>query len=319
MREMNRFFTYTYFFIFRKNESDTPVGPSNIDIEQDKEVTITTNTTTLITPSSGYDAMEQVTVTTNIPQPPMNPNKTVTYTENGSYRLDPEDSTYTNAVAMRKATIDVSVTPVISNTTYPGSITVSSPTTSTTTIPPYIDAITKQVRPCLLSVTPNLKPLTITSNGSYSVSSLGSEGYCGYGELTVNVPTTIPIEITALTTGGTPTGRIDFDTDAMIANSTPTVIGVSDGSSVVVINETSTYYEIAVYQNDTGSYWQPTINETYYLIQQNIRAHDLMLHGPGGGYIMEGTLRMAIDNINGCKLKLPKTYYNINIISTPLP
>lgn len=297
----------------------TNVPGGGIDVQSDKTQTVTSNGNVTITPDSGYEAMDSVDLTVAVPQPPMNPNKTVTYTANGSYRLDPEDSTYTNAVAMRKATVDVSVTPVISNTTYPGSITVSSPTTSTTTITPYIDAITKQVRPCLLSVTPNLKSFTITSNGSYPVSSLGSEGYCGYGELTVNVPSNIPIEITALTTGGTPTGRIDFGTDAMIANSTPTVIGVSAGSSVVVINETSTYYEIAVYQNDTSTYWQPTINETYYLIQQNIRAHDLMLHGPGGGYVMEGALRMAVDGINGCKLKIPKTYYNINITSTPLP
>nr|DAK91718.1 MAG TPA: hypothetical protein [Circoviridae sp.] len=290
------------FYIFRKNDSDTPVGPSNIDIEQDKEVTITTNTTTLVTPSSGYDAMEQVTVTTNIPQPPMNPNRTVTYTSNGSYRLDPEDSTYTTAVAMRKATIDVSVTPVISNTPSTDAVLLTSPYGSTTTVTPVVDSSTLEVKPTNLTINPNLKSLSITDNGSYSLSTIQGEGYCGYGPIFVDVPpTTVTVAATcsyiSLSNNLSPTSYVDIENDTFNRFTSSSYYTIDAGKTLVMISETSTLYHVNVICNPAGrSPYNYTVPVNTNLILLN--------------YELGGQLYLYVGNT--CKIRFP-SYTNNNL------
>ena len=54
--------------------------PSETPTLQEKSVTITTNTTEVVEPETGYDALSKVTVTTNIPQP----SGTIDITDNGT-------------------------------------------------------------------------------------------------------------------------------------------------------------------------------------------------------------------------------------------
>ena len=54
-----------------------------------KEVTITENGNTTVTPSTGYDGMGKVTVTTDVPTPKIETNKSISITENGEYTVTP--------------------------------------------------------------------------------------------------------------------------------------------------------------------------------------------------------------------------------------
>lgn len=58
-----------------------------------------------VTPSTGYDAMKKVTVTLDVPSPPLEDNKTFSITSNGSSEITPS-ATYD---AMKKVTVTVNV------------------------------------------------------------------------------------------------------------------------------------------------------------------------------------------------------------------
>lgn len=69
---------------------DLEINKQNIELggevnKEDKEVTITTNTTTTIEPSAGYDALGSVEVTTDIPLE----EKAVTVVSNGETTIEP--------------------------------------------------------------------------------------------------------------------------------------------------------------------------------------------------------------------------------------
>ena len=51
-----------------KTFEESTTGEGNISIEANKEVTISENSTVVINPSEGKDAMEKVTVTVNVPE-----------------------------------------------------------------------------------------------------------------------------------------------------------------------------------------------------------------------------------------------------------
>ena len=89
---------------------DENSASGDVDLEDNKEVTITTNGETVINPSTGKDAMKKVTATINVPVPVLETNKTATI----------DASTYTEAVeitptegkdAMEKATITITNIP----------------------------------------------------------------------------------------------------------------------------------------------------------------------------------------------------------------
>ena len=89
---------------------DENSASSDVDLEDNKEVTITANGSTTINPSSGKDAMKKVTATISVPVPTLEDNKAATI----------DASTYTEAVeitptagkdGMKKATITVSNIP----------------------------------------------------------------------------------------------------------------------------------------------------------------------------------------------------------------
>lgn len=68
--------------------------PSQAPTLQEKSVTITTNTTEVVEPETGYDALSKVTVTTNVPIPtPSLQNKSETITENTTTTIE-ADSGY---------------------------------------------------------------------------------------------------------------------------------------------------------------------------------------------------------------------------------
>ena len=51
-----------------KTFEESTTGEGNISIEANKEITISENSTVVINPSEGKDAMEKVTVTVNVPE-----------------------------------------------------------------------------------------------------------------------------------------------------------------------------------------------------------------------------------------------------------
>lgn len=281
----------------------TNVPGGGIDVQSDKTQTVTSNGNVTIIPDSGYEAMNSVDLTVAVPQPPMNPNKIVTYTANGSYRLDPEDSTYTNAVAMRKATVDVSVTPVISNTPSTDAVLLTSPYGSTTTVTPVIDSNTKEVKPTNLTINPNLKSLSITDNGSYSLTTIQGEGYCGYGPIFVDVPpTTVTVAATcsyiSLSNNLSPTSYVDIENDVFTRVSTGNV-AIPPGKTLVMIREASQHYQIRTLTNLAGassSYNLTISSETNYIILN---------------YELGGQLHLFVDNTS--KIWFPSFINNNNI------
>lgn len=62
-------------------------GGSEVNLQNNKQVTITSNTMTEVTPDTGYDAVKKVQVTTNV-QPNLE-SKSVTITENGTTTVTP--------------------------------------------------------------------------------------------------------------------------------------------------------------------------------------------------------------------------------------
>ena len=100
--------------IKQKTGDSTPIPASEFDTEilsietagtyQTKSVTITENTTTTITPDTGYDAIEQLTITTNVPMSQLQ-SKSVTITSNGNIAVLPD----TNYDGMTQVNLSVNV------------------------------------------------------------------------------------------------------------------------------------------------------------------------------------------------------------------
>ena len=100
--------------IKQKTGDNTPIPASEFDTEilsietagtyQTKSVTITENTTTTITPDTGYDAIEQLTITTNVPMSQLQ-SKSVTITSNGNIAVLPD----TNYDGMTQVNLRVNV------------------------------------------------------------------------------------------------------------------------------------------------------------------------------------------------------------------
>lgn len=91
----------------------TTVTLTNIPVlETNKTETITTNTTTVITPTVGNDGMEQVTVVTNVPAPELEGNKTETISV-ASYNTPVEITPTSPYPGMEKTTVTLTDIPII--------------------------------------------------------------------------------------------------------------------------------------------------------------------------------------------------------------
>ena len=94
-------------------------------LEASKTVTISSNTTTTVIPTTGYDAMEEVVITTSVPTPSLEASKTVTISGSGTTTVNPS----TGYDAMEQVSVSVpagsATTPATTITANP-SISVSS-------------------------------------------------------------------------------------------------------------------------------------------------------------------------------------------------
>ena len=71
-----------------------------VDLESNKNVSISSNGTTVVQPSSGKDGMEQVTVSVNCPSPKTEQTKEVTITENGTTTVTPDSGKALSSVSI---------------------------------------------------------------------------------------------------------------------------------------------------------------------------------------------------------------------------
>lgn len=77
-----------------------------VNIEEEKEVSITSNGTTIIVPSQGYDAIGQVSATVAVPDPPTQTNRSVSLTKIGSTTINPSSGyTTMNRVVVNSTTL----------------------------------------------------------------------------------------------------------------------------------------------------------------------------------------------------------------------
>ena len=85
---------------------------SNINIQANKSVTITSNGTATITPDDGYDGLSSVDVTVDVPasSTPILQEKTVTITENGTTEVTPDSG----QDGLSKVAVTTSVSSIIS-------------------------------------------------------------------------------------------------------------------------------------------------------------------------------------------------------------
>lgn len=88
-----------------KTFDQTTSGGGDVVLENNKEVSITANGTTTITPSSGKDAMKKVTATVNVPSAVLEDDKPVSITTNGTIEITPS----AGKDAMKKVTATVNV------------------------------------------------------------------------------------------------------------------------------------------------------------------------------------------------------------------
>lgn len=133
-------------------------------IQFNKEETVTSNGMYTISPSSGYDAMNNATVNVNVP----NEVSEGTFTSNGTY------TPFSPYIGFSSVTVDV-----------PNSTTTKTITSNGTysPFPPIIGY--HQVK---VNVPNSTTTKTITSNGTYTPSS----SYIGFSSVTVNVPSSTP-------------------------------------------------------------------------------------------------------------------------------
>ena len=85
---------------------------SELVIEDNKAVSVTTNGTTVVSPTSGKDAMETVTITTAVPIPVHETNKTATI-DVSEYSAPVEITPSENKDVMDKATVTLTGIPVL--------------------------------------------------------------------------------------------------------------------------------------------------------------------------------------------------------------
>ena len=82
-------------------EQATEGGGGGAVLEDNKEVTITENGTTIITPSVGKDGMKKVTATVNVPsEAKEEQTKSVTITENGTTTVTPDSGKVLSSVSI---------------------------------------------------------------------------------------------------------------------------------------------------------------------------------------------------------------------------
>ena len=82
-------------------EEATEGGGGGAVLENNKEVTITENGTTIVTPSAGKDGMKKVTATVNVPSSAKEEQtKSVTITENGTTTVTPDSGKVLSSVSI---------------------------------------------------------------------------------------------------------------------------------------------------------------------------------------------------------------------------
>lgn len=105
-----------------------------VDLESNKAVSITSNGTTVVSPSSGKDGMEQVTVTTNVPSSASDLEANKTATIDVSAYTEPVEINHSSGKdGMVKATVTLTNIPDLENekaqtidvSTYTGAVTVN--------------------------------------------------------------------------------------------------------------------------------------------------------------------------------------------------
>lgn len=136
-------------------------GGSTVTLQTNKNVSITSNTTTIVTPDTGYDGMEQVTVTTNVPVSTLQSSKNVTISASGTTTVDPD----TGYDAIEQVNVSVPA----------GSATTPSPTITAT---PIISVssnglITASVNKAQ-SITPTVSPGWVSSGTAGTIFIAGS-------------------------------------------------------------------------------------------------------------------------------------------------
>lgn len=166
----------TKYYLIKKVDPDESeeVRPFEINL-QEKDVSITTNTTTTVEPDTGYQGLSEVVVTTNVT--PELQNKTVSYTTNGTRTITP-DSGYDG---LSSVSCEVSVQENLQTKSFR-----------------YLTNGTRQIRPdsgytglsgvdVEVDVSPNLqnKQVWITNNGTSNYTP--DSGYDGIGNIQVNV------------------------------------------------------------------------------------------------------------------------------------
>lgn len=84
-----------------KTFAEATAGGGSASLEDNKEVTITGNGTTIITSSEGYDGMKKVTASVNVPSDAKEEQtKSVTITENGTTTVSPDSGKVLSSVSI---------------------------------------------------------------------------------------------------------------------------------------------------------------------------------------------------------------------------
>lgn len=167
----------TYYINFRSNK------PNQVSL-QDKQITITENTTTIITPDNGYDGLEQVEITTDVSTASTNvmPLVYATINENGRYSYTPSEG----YDGIANVTVNVNVPqPVIED-----NVEFTTTSNGNYTIVPSIGRAGMSSVDLTVNVPNSTQTKTITTNGTFTPDS----GYIGFSNVSVNVPTTANLQ-----------------------------------------------------------------------------------------------------------------------------
>lgn len=167
----------TYYINFRSNK------PNQVSL-QDKQITITENTTTIITPDNGYDGLEQVEITTDVSTASTNvmPLVYATINENGRYSYTPSEG----YDGIANVTVNVNVPqPVIED-----NVEFTATNNGNYTIVPSIGRAGMSSVDLTVNVPNSTQTKTITTNGTFTPDS----GYIGFSSVSVDVPTTANLQ-----------------------------------------------------------------------------------------------------------------------------
>lgn len=193
---------------------------SDVKVQDSKEVTITQNGNDTVIPDTGYNGIASVFITTQVPDPPSQDVKNVTCTENKTYTIIP-DSPYTTMKS-----VDVMVnTPVIN-------------------VQDHKD----------VTVTENNTVVTINPDAGYNA--------LGYVKVTPNIPTSTFVPIRLYSTQNV---RFDLEGNVDTFNGSMTI----RGNSTAVCNLMSNHREFLLILNKSSSSTSVSgvykgINETNY-------------------------------------------------------